>query len=841
MSGKRASADRDSGRTGHRAMRGLMGLLAVLLLLLSVQAPAFAQTAPPTLDPAQTAREKIEATRSALNGIESTLAVEGLRTTDLDSLRDRLDPVRKEIQAQIDALGPRLASNRARLAELGSAPAEGAPPEDPATTASREQLTQQVAGLDATLKQYVALMNRASQVTDQISTRRRILFANQVLERSNSALDPELWINAGNGLSVELRALRYLGLDWLGYARQHYGLWSISAIALGTILVFGAVLRIGFLVRRRFACQAPEDGSAMPRLRAAREGLKILIFYSAVWPVAVTAALLFLQAFDLIPDRVGEILRGIAVAVAVYAVGHAVARAVIAPFEPWRRLISISDRAAVISFRYYHWTVLVLSISAFLGNMHRALFSPIALTVVTSALMSFLIGAFVARSLIVLARAAEDDDPSYQPGGAMRLLQPLRLVMWVALTAILVSLATGYVSLAAFMASRIVLATTVAGAVYLLSTSIDAFFDSLTPNTPQAKMVSKTLGLKPNRLELIGVLIASLLKLVLLFTGIFLVIGSWSSTSDVIDTVERATFGVRIGNTTVTLWSVLYAVVLLLLGVFLARTFQRWVANRVLPRTDLEPSLQTSISTVVGYVGIIFAIAISMSEVGLNLENIALVAGALSVGIGFGLQSIVSNFVSGLILLAERPIRVGDTINVKGEEGYVRRISVRSTEIETFERSTVIVPNSDLITGMVKNFTHSNTTGRVIVAINVTYDADTDLVRDLLVAAACDHPQVIQSPPPRVFITKLVEAGMVFELRCVVANVDYALTVKSDLHFSIISRLRKEKVGIACQPWALARQLPPDAPASVLAPPLPPEPEPDLPPAPAAKKSGPAA
>ncbi|OZA88200.1 MAG: hypothetical protein B7X76_04605, partial [Azorhizobium sp. 39-67-5] len=190
------------------------------------------------------------------------------------------------------------------------------------------------------------------------------------------------------------------------------------------------------------------------------------------------------------------------------------------------------------------------------------------------------------------------------------------------------------------------------------------------------------------------------------------------------------------------------------------------------------------------------------------------------------------------ILLAERPIRVGDTINVKGEEGYVRRISVRSTEIETFERSTVIVPNSDLITGMVKNFTHSNTTGRVIVAMNVTYDADTDLVRDLLVGAACDHPQVIQSPPPRVFLTKLLDAGMVFELRCVVANVDYALTVKSDLHFSILSRFRKAGVGIACQPWASLARAPSDMVPAPSAPPPPPaaEPEPDLPPAPDDKK-----
>src|SRR5207253_5035387 len=152
-----------------------------------------------------------------------------------------------------------------------------------------------------------------------------------------------------------------------------------------------------------------------------------------------------------------------------------------------------------------------------------------------------------------------------------------------------------------------------------------------------------------------------------------------------------------------------------------------------------------------GYLGAIAAVTLALSGLGFDLQKIALIAGALSVGIGFGLQSIVSNFVSGLILLTERPIRVGDSIVVKGEEGWVRRIRVRATEIETFDRASVIIPNSEFITGVVKNWTRTNTLGRIVIKVAVGYESDPDQVRDILLDIARTHPQIVQSPPPGAF------------------------------------------------------------------------------------------
>src|SRR5204863_5939140 len=211
--------------------------------------------------------------------------------------------------------------------------------------------------------------------------------------------------------------------------------------------------------------------------------------------------------------------------------------------------------------------------------------------------------------------------------------------------------------------------------------------------------------------------------------------------------IRNVPFGFKIGEIHLSLTTILGALVVLVVLILATRVVRRWLENELLPQTAIEPSLQQSIATIFGYVGVIAAITLALGDLGIDLQKIALVAGALSVGIGFGLQSIVSNFVSGLILLAERPIRAGDSIVVKGEEGWVRRIRVRATEIETFDRASVIIPNSELITGVVKNWTRSNTLSRIVIKVGVAYDSDPDQVRDILLDIARTHPQIVQSPP----------------------------------------------------------------------------------------------
>ncbi|HLK17164.1 MAG TPA: mechanosensitive ion channel domain-containing protein, partial [Fimbriimonadaceae bacterium] len=159
-------------------------------------------------------------------------------------------------------------------------------------------------------------------------------------------------------------------------------------------------------------------------------------------------------------------------------------------------------------------------------------------------------------------------------------------------------------------------------------------------------------------------------------------------------------------------------------------------------------------------------------------------------------QSVVSNFVSGLILLAERSIRVGDWVVVKNEEGFVRRISIRATEIETFDRASVIIPNQEFITGVVKNWTHGSTVGRITMKVRVTFDTDVASVRELLFACATKHRQVLQRPPPAVYLIGFGDIGMDFELRCFISNIEQSWSVRNDLYMEVLRQFRDAGIKI---------------------------------------------
>lgn len=293
-------------------------------------------------------------------------------------------------------------------------------------------------------------------------------------------------------------------------------------------------------------------------------------------------------------------------------------------------------------------------------------------------------------------------------------------------------------------------------------------------------------------------------RLIPVFVGFLLALGAlplmaliWGARpSDLWEIWGWLSDGVTIGESRFSLTDLLVFVLVFGIGYTITRLLQKTIRNSVLPRTKMDIGGKSAVLAGVGYVGVTVAALAAISATGLDLSSLAIVAGALSVGIGFGLQTIVSNFVSGIILLVERPIKEGDWIIAGGYEGIVRKISVRATLVDTFDRCAVVIPNSDLIAGSVLNWTSPDLTGRVKVPIGVAYGTDPEKVKAVLLAIATDHPVALKYPAPSVVFKNFGASSLDFELRVFIRDVNKILSVHSDINFAIARRFTEEGIEI---------------------------------------------
>jgi potassium efflux system protein len=755
----------------------LLAFLAAAVLF----APALAQDSPAEI------RTRLETIRSVFDYVESGITASS-RRSELARLRDAIEPLRRELQQKIEGLEPRLAESETRIKTLGPPPAKDAPAEDAGMADQRKQIGAAHAEIDGLLKQARVLALRGEQIAGRIEEMRRARLADRLFERTMSLLDPKLWLGAANAVPEEFNAAIKHSQEWFATVSAYPGI--LQSILVALLSCVGAVAGIFFLrgwLRRRASTSGElAENTPLPRLRRARAALRDSILNAVALPLAVYAVIEILSSFDFLLDSAHQAALGILAAVTLYAVGRALAGALLRPDDLRHRVLNLSDETAARFYNYSTYGLLVAAIGASLNIMHRSLGAPRILVTATSALMAALIAVIVVRALLKTRQAVEEGKEEPAPNW-------LRLLLWVVAVVILGSVLTGYIWLASFLTTRLVHAAIVIASTYVLLSLINAYFDEgLHAHSQRGRTFASALGIRTSSLELAAALFAGAARVLVFIVAIFLIVGNWgTSLTDLAASFDRASFGIELGKLRVSLYDVGAALAILLIGIYLSRILQRWLSETVLPRTKLDLSLKNSIATIAGYLGVIAAISLSLARIGLNLENIALVAGALSVGIGFGLQAIVSNFVSGLILLTERPVKVGDLINVKGSDGYIRKISVRSTEVETFDRATLIIPNSQLITDAVTNWTHHNTVSRIKIPVSVPAHTSVDLVQDILLHVSREHKDVVREPAPKVMLMNIDGDTLGFELRCLIRSATIATQTKSDLNFAILRAFRK--------------------------------------------------
>ena len=449
------------------------------------------------------------------------------------------------------------------------------------------------------------------------------------------------------------------------------------------------------------------------------------------------------------------------------------------------------------------WLVALITGSGFLlSQVNKVVGASLAATIAANCVISLAYAGVASLVLLSLGGEREEaGDPVAEAGQPGRAL--LSLVLSAAILVTVGAVFAGFTTFAALVSNQIFWVSTLAGLTYLvLRFTDDAVAELFKPHGWVGRMFIAILNLRVSMVDQLGVLTSALLQILIVLGALSLGLTPFGRSGDLLS----AHFGhvgdvVHLGSVTISPRSVGAGLVSLLVGLGLVHLVERWANRRFLPVTDWDVGVRNSVATGVRYLGVAVTVLWALAAAGLGFKQIALVASALSVGIGFGLQQIVQNFVSGLILLVERPVKVGDWISVAGVEGDVHSIRVRATEIRMLDRTTLIVPNSDLITKSVQNKTLGDPRGRVQLKLTIGAAADAPRASELIEALLGSDPDVLDDPKPSVFIDSLTDGGSVnFVCYAYVASPRDAVGVRSRLYGALIKALADARIGFVGGP-----------------------------------------
>ena len=701
----------------------------------------------------------------------------------------------------------------ARATQLG--PVTPGVVEAPDIKAQRSELSGQRVAIDSAVKRARLLEVEAQQVIDEIDRSQAEQLGQKLSTHYISPVVPAFWANV---LAAAPRDLRRTG----AFFAQASGAWharrSFPGAALAGVLVALVLLFPARLLARRAGQRFIVDGTPGDRVRRSGYALwRVLV--GTLAPLLAAAGVVQGASWSgLVPTGWEDLLDTLVAAAGFAGYVVSLAGAVLLPSQPSWRIVPINGEA-VERLRPIGWLLAGLAASGRVwAAFNRAVGASTPALVATQAIDALLHLVLIAGSLVILgrlrsARVGRDDPTEEHVGAGVGLFA---LVGWIVVVTGLVSLLIGYIGFSLFVGQVFVWAAVLAVSVYLLATAVDDLVTSVfTRGSRIGGVLTVAVGIRASAIDQFGVLLSAVLRVALIVLALGLLLSPFGAGDSIMSMFGRLSVlaqGLEVGGIAISPGAVLRGIVVLLIGLGLLNVFMNWLERRYLPITDLDGSGRNSVSLVARYVGTAIAFIWALASLGIGVERMALLLSALSVGIGFGLQAITQNFISGLILLAERPIKIGDLIRVGNDEGDVRRISVRSTEIELADHSTLIVPNSELITKSVLNKTLAGPLGRVQIQFSVPIQADVGHACALTLAAFAAVPDVLADPAPVAFVDSIVDGRVLFNCFGHVASPRTAYPTRSLVLLALMRDLREAGIDMGSIPQRL-ELMPAPAPA----------------------------
>jgi small-conductance mechanosensitive channel len=719
-------------------------------------------------------------------------------SADVDKLQSQLAPQRTQVQAQLDVLGP--------------PPAPGASPETPAVAQQRAALNARKAQIDAALKQAADQKTNLANLTDQFAKLHRSLLKNQLAFRSGSIFGAQFWLPLFHLSPDDVQRLEDFNDELRDMLRSS---WTPGQRALTTLLLIAALAV--WLGGRRIV----ERGLAwvclnrLPPTRLRRSALALSTAFATLLATAVAVQILYLalaRHYELTPSMTDlwDQFAKLAVTCALIA---GLGRALLCTKHPSWRLPALADPVALAMKPFPGVLAALLLMSGTLESINRIVDTSLSVTLfgrgIVSLVVALTVGASILRANRVRAAIAASGEA---PEDRSTLAGLIHAGVTLAIVVSLVALLIGYITVARFITYELVWFEIVLCSVYILTQlTRDASESLFSANLSTGKQIKHLFALDDRHLEQAHTVVSGLgTSLLMLVAAIALLTGGFGTTpSDLLDSAVAMIGGQRLQSLNIMPDRIMNAGIGFAIGFYLLRSVRRWLDAEFMPALGMDTGMRVSLITLFTNVGYVLLVLMTLGLLGVKWSNLAWIVSALSVGIGFGLQEIVKNFVSGLILLTERPVKVGDMVSIAGVEGDIRRINVRATEIQLSDRSTVIVPNSQLISQNVRNVTMGNSTqGVATLVLTFPLNTDPEQVRDLLLDAYREHPAILDKPAPSVTFSQLAPDGITLSVTGYVSSPRIASSTKSDLLFEILKQLRAAKITLSTPQMLVVQNMP---------------------------------
>ncbi|MDE2278645.1 MAG: mechanosensitive ion channel family protein [Xanthomonadaceae bacterium] len=803
-------------------IRRLPALPATLLTLALAFAPACAKaadTAVPAATPAQTLQQlgdQLAEVKSALDKAQQGKP----GSTTLADLRTRALQVQDQAQQLSDGLAPQMSALQAQITVLGPAPAKGAPPEAPEVAAQRRQLDKAQANLNAQIVQAKSLSLDAQQLVGQITGLRNDQFQARLAERTGTPLGRAFWADQAHAFPGDAARLHRFVASW---AEGWSDAWQPPNRMPLLLCLFAAVALVagsGAVVRRMWRAVATRwlpDG----HLRRSATAMFTALSTTLVIGFAAKLVQLGIDWNGTLDAELDALATSMMHVVTFSALMAGLGSALLSSRHASWRLLPLSDIAAQ---RLQRFPWLLGGAALLTGAIERVIRNTgasLPATVLWHALLALLISGLIGSLLLRLRHARREAD-------ALGDELPRR-PLWMGLVSFAVVLGvavcwlavfTGFIALAFFVAAQMLWAGLALACLYLLMQLARDLFDTLlSPQGRSGQHLQAGFDISPETLEQASAVLTGVTRVLLALVALAMVLSPYDAgPGELAQRAAQLFSGHSLGQLPISPGAILGAIAVFVLGLLALRALKNWLRDQLLPTTSMDPGMRDSVLTLLGYLGGVIVFALSLAEMNVSLQSITWIASALSVGIGFGLQAVVQNFISGLILLVERPVKVGDWVSLSSDvEGDIRRINVRATEIQLWDRSTVIVPNSQLITQNVRNVTHGSAQGRVRILLPMPLDTDADQARQLMLEALQAHPATLANPAPLVRLDNINASSMTFSMTSYVRSPRDVGAVKSDILFDILARLRAASLPLSTPTSMVVRNLGPlgeDSPAA---------------------------